>query len=190
LKVINHGIFNLIIDRDIACMDFNPEGDRYPAPLVVSSWHRELMMLRKVKKYSWAPEIENIDYENRKIFFKWYDNTCEEKLSRNWKTHLATITNDLHIEEIYKPNFYMKYFYVDNFDQMHSYAFYSSSFYIEQPINMEFYRPILNADRERLVDTLLTDGKLDMKILIKQAFTNYIQWPDDELKKIYEKIYS
>jgi hypothetical protein len=54
---------------------------------------------------------------------------------------------------------------------------------------MDFYRPILNPTRSILVDQLEVDGKLDMAVLLKYAFTDYIKWPDDTLLKIYNKIY-
>ena len=187
--VTDHGIFTLEIEGKTACMNFNPAGNRYPKELVDSSYARESRYLLKLKDYPWAPEAVNFDNKFRKIYFKWYNNTCEDLLPENYTEQLEQITSDLHKEQIYKPSFYTKYFYVDKLDRMHAYAFYSSSDYIEQPINMEFYRPILNPDREALVNQLHTDGKLDMKILIEKAFNDYIKWPGDPLPKIYRKVY-
>ena len=98
-------------------------------------------------------------------------------------------SKDLHKEQVYKPSFYPKYFYTDNNDQLHAYGFYSSSDYKEQPIAMDFYRPILNPDRKALVSELETDGSLDMGILVKHAFNNYIKWPGDPLPEIYNKVF-
>ena len=187
--VIDHGIFNLEIDGNLACMNFNPAGDRYPTALIDSSFEREVRYLLQLKKYIWAPEIVNIDKPFRRVYFKWHNNTCEEKLSTNWKEQLEQIARDLHTEQIYKPSFYTKYFYIDNKDQMHAYAFYSASDHVEQPISMEFYQPILNTQRKSLVEELQIDGKLDMGLLVKHAFTDYIKWPDDPLPELYHKIY-
>jgi hypothetical protein len=189
LIVIDHGIFNLEIDGNLACMNFNPTGDRYPTELINSSFEREVRYLLQLKKYSWAPEAVNVDRQFRRVYFKWHNNTCEEKLSTNWKEQLEQIARDLHTEKIYKPSFYTKYFYIDNEDQMHAYAFYSASDYVEQPISMEFYQPILNTQRKSLVEELQVDGKLDMGLLVKHAFTDYIKWPDDPLPELYHKIY-
>jgi hypothetical protein len=189
LIVTDHGIFNLEVDDNLACMNFNPVGDRYPAELINSSFEREVWYLLQLKKYPWAPEAVNIDRQFRRLYFKWHNNTCEEKLSTNWKNQLEQIIRDLHSEQIYKPSFYTKYFYIDDKDQMHAYAFYSSSNYAEQPISMKFYQPILNPERKALVEELQIDGKLDMGILVKHAFTNYIKWPEDPLPELYHKIY-
>jgi hypothetical protein len=190
LTVINNGIFNLVIEKGIACMDFNPSSGRYPEQLVNSSFEREFRYLRQLHGRTWSPEVVNYDFLTRRIYFKWYDNTCEQKLSTNWKEQLENIVRDLAQLQIYKPSFYPKFFYVDDKNNMRAYAFYSASDASEQPIAMDFYRPILNADRAAVVDSLVSeDGKLDMKHLVKRAFTDYIKWPDDALKEIYYKVY-
>jgi hypothetical protein len=189
LTVIDNGIFNLILDGDVACMEFNPEGDRYPQDLVTSSFEREYKYLQQLSDYEWCPEVVKYDYASRKIYFKWYGNTCEEKLSANWKEQLETIVRDLAEQCIYKPSFYPKFFYIDNNDNMRAYAFYSASDRSEQPISMEFYRPILNPERTILVEQLEVDGKLDMGILQWHAFNTYIKWPEDLLPVIYKKVF-
>ena len=187
--VIDHGIFNLVIDGDRACMDFNPVGDRYPQDLVDSSFKRESKFIFWLQNYYWSPKKVYIEIANRKIYFEWHNNTCEDFVPADYKEQLLQITRDLHKEQIYKPSFYPKYFYTDKEGKMHAYAFYSSSEYKEQPIAMDFYRPILNPQRKALVNDLEADGKLDMGILVKHAFTDYIKWPGDPLPEIYQKIY-
>jgi hypothetical protein len=48
---------------------------------------------------------------------------------------------------------------------------------------------MLNQDRLEMIEQLATDGKLDIAILMKKAFTEYIKWPDNVLPKIYEQVY-
>jgi hypothetical protein len=72
---------------------------------------------------------------------------------------------------------------------MRAYGFYSSSDQSEQPIDMSFYEPILNPQRKELVEKIANKGKLDMNVLVKHAFTDYIKWPDDALVDIYNKVY-
>lgn len=171
-------------------MDFNPVGDRYPQDLVSEVYARECRYLERLSKYPWAPQNIQLMKPFRQIYFQWHYNTCEDWVPFDYKEQLEQIVSDLHKEGIYKPSFYPKYFYTGDKGQLHSYAFYSSSDYAEQPIHMEFYRPILNPKREELVDFLLGDsGTLDMAVLIERAFNDYIQWPDNPLPAIYRKIY-
>lgn len=170
-------------------MDFNPVGDRYPQELIDSSFKRESVFLFRLQNYSWTPKGSYIELAKRKIHFDWYNNTCEDFVPVDYQEQLTQIVKDLHKEQIYKPSFYPKYFYTDDKGKIHAYAFYSASEYIEQPIAMDFYRPILNPQRASLVDQLEVDGKLDMGVLIKHAFTDYIKWPGDALKEIYNIVY-
>ena len=170
-------------------MDFNPTSDRYPQDLVDSSFKRECRYLLQLQHYPWAPQNVTVVDTERRVYFDWYKNTCEGYLPSNYVEQLEQITRDLHAEQIYKPSFYPKYFITDTNDQLHAYAFYSASDYSEQPISMDFYRPILNPQRKALVEQLEVDGKLDMGILVKHAFTDYIKWPGDPLPEIYQKVF-
>ena len=100
-------IYNFTIEGGIAKMEFTPT-DRYPADLVESSFNREKEYLLRVQKFSWAPELVEINPATKTISFKWYDNP----LPRNWKEQLEQIVRDLHAEKIFKPSFYQKYFYI------------------------------------------------------------------------------
>jgi len=189
MDIIDQGIFTLEIDGNVASMNFNPSNSKYPPELVNSSFDRERKNLLRLIGYKWCPELLEINPYTRRISFKWYHNTCEKTLPANWKEQLAQITADLHTEQLYKPNFYPKCFYVDATETIHAFVFYSTSEYNEQPISMDFYKPILNDDRLELVNKLATDGKLDMGILIKHAFNDYIVWPDNALTEIYKNVY-
>ena len=189
MKIVDQGIFTLEIADNIACMNFNPSNPKYNNELIESSFEREINFLNKILHYSWAPEDLKIDQSNRKIYLKWYHNTCEDQLPNNWKYQLECIAQDLHKEQIYKPNFYPKCFYVDQKNNIHAFIFYSSSHYNEQPIDIDFYRPILNEDRLKIVEQLSLNNKLDMKLLIERAFKEYIAWPENALSDIYKKVY-
>ena len=190
MKVINQGIFNLKIYNTFAVLDFNPSDNKYPKELVDSSYQRERDYLVRLQKYSWAPKLKHSIDACRQIYIEWDGNTCDEVLCDDYKEQLETIVRDLHQEGIYKPSFYPKYFYVDGTGQMRAFAFYSASDYSEQPIDMKFYEPILNPDRKSLVDKLAKNGKLDMGVLVRHAFNDYIEWPDNPLPSIYSKVYN
>ncbi len=189
MEIIDQGIFFLEINGTTACMNFNPTSKKYPAELIESSFNREKNMLLKILHYNWAPKILEINPYAKRIVFKWYNNTAESYLPKNYKAQLEQIVKDLHKEKLYKPNFYPKCFYTDDNDILHAFVFYSTSEYSEQPIGMDFYKPVLNDDRLALVENLSVDGRLDMSVLIKHAFNDYIKWPGDPLPEIYKKVY-
>jgi hypothetical protein len=170
-------------------MDFNPDDARYPDKLIEASFLREARYLCNLQEYKWAPKRVLVEAHSRKISFDWFHNTCEEKLSSNWKEQLKEVARDLDKEKIYKPSFYPKYFYVDNDDQLHAFNFYTAFDHNENPVNVEFYRPILNQDRSELIDKLAPNRYLQLEDLMYHAFNNYIVWPDDALKDIYKRVY-
>lgn len=189
MNTIDYGVFLLRINNDIATMDFNPEGDRYPQYLIDDVFNRETKFLNQLKDYSWIPEVLSINFDDKKINFKWYNNTCDDLIVGSFKEQLLKITKDLHKEKLIKPNFYPNCFYTDDNDILHTFAFYSTSTYDEQPININFYSSILNEERESLIKSLTPNEFLDMRILQKQAYKNYIKWPENPLPKIYEEVH-
>lgn len=185
-----HGIYKSLVNKDnnVFCMDFNPDDPKYTHELIQSSFEREVKYLTTLN-YSWMPEVIDINPSTRQIYFKWYGNTCEHLLPKNYKEQLLSIVTDLDKEKIYKPSFYPKYFYVDNNQSMHAFTFYSACDYTEQPIDINFYKPILNPDRLTIVEDLAVNGKLDIKLLIEKAFKEYIIWPNNPLPEIYKTVY-
>lgn len=182
-------IFKSLTNDNLFCMDFNPNDTKYPEDLINYAFNREVNYLIRLKDYKWIPEVTEIDRESRKIYFKWYHNTCEDVLPKDYKEQLLQITIDLHKEQIYKPSYYTKFFYVDQNDKMKAMVWYSASNYVEQPLSVEFFKPILNQDRLELVESMATDGKLDVGLLIKKGFKEYIHWPENTLPEIYDKVY-
>lgn len=189
LKVINNGIFNLKVYGKFAVLDFNPSDSKYSKELVDSSYARERDYLIRLQKYSWAPKLKYSIDNCRQIYIEYNDVSCEDSLPNDWKEQLEVIIQDLHTEGIYKPSMYSKYFFVTTEGTMKALAFYSASDYTEQPIDMKFYEAILNPDRKAVVDELAVEGKLDMGLLVKRAYTDYIKWQDDVLPIIYSKVY-
>lgn len=185
-----HGIYRSLVNEtdDVFCMDFNPTDLKYPHELIQSSFEREVRYLTTLD-YIWMPEVIEIESSNRRIYFKWYGNTCEQQIPTDYKEQLLSIVKDLDKEKVYKPSFYPKYFYVDNNNLMHAFTFYSACDYSEQPIGIDFYKPILNPDRLAVVEKLSIDGKLDVRLLIEKAFNEYIEWPDNPLPEIYRTVY-
>lgn len=192
MRTLDYGIFQLEISSDgkRATMNFNTSNPKYPEDLVESSFLREMKYTQKLSYYPWGPKNVHVRQDLKKISFDWNGDSLETaELPADWKTQLEKIVREITRERLYKPNFYPKCFYVDELGKIHAFAFYSTSSREEQPIAMGFYAPILNEDRQALVDELSVGGALDMGTLIKFAYTDYIKWPEDALVEIYNKVF-
>ena len=190
MKIIDYGIFVLKIDNNRATMDFNPSNPKYSKELIDSSFQREVKFSSMVTNYKWGPKNIQVENDLKRISFDWYGNTLDqEELPISWKIQLEQIVKDLKDNKIYKPNFYQKCFYIDKDQIIHAFSFYSTSTENEQPIAMDFYRAILNEDRLSVVNELSTNGMLHMEVLIRRAYSDYIIWPDNALKEIFNNVY-
>lgn len=185
------GVYKSMVDNEagVFCMDFNPDNTRFPEEFINYAYNREVHYLKRLNKYQWCPELLDTNDSERKVYFKWYNNTCEERVPNNHAEQLLKMVSDLHREQIHKPAFYTKCFYTDNHNILKGFSWYSASDYVEQPLSLDFFRPMLNQDRLEMIEQLAIDGKLDVAILMKKAFTEYIKWPDNVLPKIYEQVY-
>lgn len=192
-EIQNTGIYRSFVDDEnkVFCMDYNPiDTERYNNRLLDYAYGREIYYLKRLNKYCWCPELLDHSDNERKVYFRWYNNTCEDYLPNNFAEQLLRMVEDLHREGIYKPAFYQKFFYTDNYNIMHGFTYYSCTNYDEQPFDMEILKPILHGDRLELINRLSVDGKLDFKLLVEQAFTDYIRWPGNVLKQIYKEVYA
>jgi hypothetical protein len=171
-------------------MDFNPCNPKYPQELIDSSFQREVKFSSIMTRYKWGPKNIKVEENLKTISFDWHGDTLDQaELPSSWKIQLEQIVKDLKDNNIYKPNFYQKCFYLDEDQIIHAFSFYSTSTEEEQPIAMDFYRPILNEDRLSVVDELSSNGMLNMEVLIKRAYSDYIKWPDNALKEIFNNVY-
>lgn len=189
---LQYGVYTFLVNEDHtqACMDFNPTDEKYSADLIDSSFNREVEFLSYLQSSNveWIPDGLFIDRESRKIYFNWYGNTCEDRLPPDWKNQLEHIIVELDKFKIYKPSFYPKCFYTDSNNKIRTYSFYTACTHNASIVDVAFYKPILNPDRLAIVESLAVNGKLDIRLLIEQAFLNYIKWPDDTLRTIYLKL--
>lgn len=183
------GIYKSLVNQDktIFMMDFDNQDPKFSSELIDYSYNKELYYLERLQHYEWIPEL--LDYGNRKIYFRWYNNTLEEGVPPDVKSQLTHIVSDLDREQIYKPALYTKYCYCDLNNNIRTFNWYTSSNYNEQPLEIDFFKPILNPDRLSLIEQLATDNKLDMKILIDRAYNEYIEWPQNILPSIYLEVY-
>jgi hypothetical protein len=199
-ELIEPGVYNLWKSKDgnYLCQEFNEA--EYGLLLTRACWIRDLNFIDSpdLKHYKWLAPFAKDERFGWKIYIRFTGHLVQDILDRgekleeycpDWKEQLEQMCVDLHKEGIYKLSMYPKCFFIDEDKVLKTFSFFSASRYIEQPINMQLYMPLLNSDRASLVRKLMVGDKLDMGLLNEKAFKEYIKWPGDPLPEIYQKVY-
>jgi len=200
--LIDNGVYNLYksTDNKFICQEYEVK-PKYGMMLMRSCYMRDLNFIdyySPISKYPWCAKFADEQKDGYKIFLHYDGIMCQEILDRgekledycpDWKQQLKQMCIDLHKEEVCKVSMYPKCFFIDSNKQLKAFGHFSSSRYGEQPMPMETYMPLFNEDRGALVNQLMTNGTLDMRLLRERAFTDYIKWPDDALNEIYLSVF-
>lgn len=196
-------IYEALVNRDRTefCMNFNNTKYRdfvVSEELISDCFNREVRYLTQFQKYKWCTKIRDIDFKGRKIYLEWNSVCCEtyintkgplDTLCPTWQYQLEEICRDIKLENVYKVTMYPCYHFIDTNGNLKAFAFYTASDYIEQPIDIEIYRPVLNQERAEFIDKIVIDNKVDMSLVNQHSFLDYIKWPGDPLPRIYKKLY-
>jgi hypothetical protein len=197
---IEHGVYSLYksVDNKFLCQAYE-NTKKYGMMLMRSCFIRDLNLIDSpISKYPWCAEFADETRDGYKIFLHFDGILCQEILDRgekledycpDWKQQLEQMCVDLHKEEICKLSMYPKCFFINSNKQLKAFGHFSSSRYLEQPMNMEMYMPLFNDERGAMVNKLMVGGTLDMRLLREKAFNEYIKWPDDVLPAIYSRVY-
>jgi hypothetical protein len=197
---LDGGVYNLYksTDNNFICQEYEVR-PQYSMMLMRSCFIRDLNFIEgELQKYKWCPTLAKEERDGWKIYLRFSGHLCQDIIDRgepledycpDWKEQLEQMCVDLHKSEIYKLSMYPKCFFIDEDKTLKTFSFFSASRYLEQPINMQLYMPLLNNDRASLVRKLMIGDSLDMKLLNEKAFKEYIKWPGDVLPAIYDRVY-
>lgn len=195
-------------EKDVFCMNFcypsqyqlkqrKTYPEYYTEELVENMFFREKKYLLHCSKFKWAPEILEIDDVKRQIFFKWYDNTCNEILygdHRNknlidlCKIKFQEIIKEQLKNQIYKLSAYPHCYYLDNNLEMRTFDFYACCTEKETFINLNDIRGLLGDSSYRFLECTDNDF-VNLKLMFVNTMTKYSFWPDNLTREIYEKFY-
>lgn len=188
-------------EGDVLCMRFDPNNSFRNNPvsedLANDCFQREVKYLNKFKNYSWCAKLLDIDLRSRSVFIEWNHDCCEKIImsgrnlnsrAEDWKQQLTQIVSDIKENSVYKITMYPCYHFIKE-GKLKAFGFYTTCDYAEQPIDINLYRPILNEDRAKFIDSLWPNGKVDFAVLNKYSLTEYVKWPEDPLPEIYKQVY-
>jgi hypothetical protein len=196
-------------DRTIFCMDFlypsqyqliqtKKFPELYTEKFVIEMFEREKKYLSLLKEFEWLPEIIDIDESKRRIFFKWYDRSCNDllysKKNDEYKTKIcldgfSKILKDQLANNIYKVSSYPHCYYLDADLNMKTFDFYACATDEDRYIDFDRVKALLGDSHKRFLDCLVNDNAIDLKKMYENNLTKYSFWPNDITRKVYEEFY-
>lgn len=150
---------------------------------------REIKYLKILKNKSYAPEVTNIDLNNRTIEFKWYERNLsnmihDDKITQvqNWQSQIKNILADLLAQDIRKSNIYPHTFYMDDKNQIHIMDLYGCSSLEDRYVSKELLNSIVNnPNHPRFAQSIMGDVYDTFKLYELTIKTNYGDWSGDFL---------
>lgn len=176
-------------DGDRLCMDFGNSRIHFDNHFF---FERELHYLQMFAKYNWIPDILDVDRNKKKIYLKWYRETCNniietgrimEESCIDWKKQLIKIMEDIDRENVYKINVYTHCFYIDSDRKLRAIDFYACVDHTDCLVPLETVTPIIGKLSVHRWNESILDEKVDFKKFYMNGLSEHIIWPEHVLRK-------
>ena len=190
-------------DRKVFCANYDWQNkyqrmyearDLYTEDVCDWFFQNELYHLEKFKVRSYTPNILDIDYKNKKIFFEWHGYTFNEMLHNcepvEWQEQLKYIMLDLYNSGTYKLTMYPHCHFLDANGIMKTIDWYGCVPIINPLIERKYMDAIVHETaRFRLEETGSTDTHYDLELMYKQSMINHVKWQGQSLGYIHDEIH-
>ena len=190
-------------DRKVFCANYDWQNkyqrmyearDLYTEDVCDWFFQNELYYLEKFKDRSYTPNILDIDYKNKKIFFEWHGYTFNEMLHNcepvEWQEQLKYIMLDLYNSGTYKLTMYPHCHFLDANGIMKTIDWYGCVPIINPLIERKYMDAIVHETaRFRLEETDSTDTHYDLELMYKQSMINHVKWQGQSLGYIHDEIH-
>jgi hypothetical protein len=177
----------------VFCMNFDPYNSYtnylnrigFIPEIVSDFFDREVEYLNRFQGYKWLPEVLDIDYTSRKIFFKWYNNTCNDiinagnQLPLDWKIQVEQIIKQQLENRVYKLTQYPHCFYIDDNALLHTFDFHASFDFDNCKIPYYKIKGLIHKDSMHRIEESLEEDRVDMKVMFENGLRYHIKWPEE-----------
>lgn len=165
----------------------------YTADVCGWFFENEVHHLEKYNHKSYVPTVLDIDYNSKKIFFKWNGYTFNEMLYRGdaveWREKLKYIMLDLYNEGTYKLTMYPHCHFLDEDGVMKSIDWYGCVPVSNPLIETKYMDAIVHETaRFRLDETERTETHYNLELMYKKSMCEHVKWGADSLGFIYDEI--
>jgi hypothetical protein len=173
-----------------------------PRPLYtenVVDWffNNEVKNLEHFAKKTYAPEVLDIDFTNKRIFFKWYKHMCNDSVysghqwPKEWMDQLKHIMLDQLNEGYYKLTMYSHCHYIADNGDMKAIDWYGCLPKDNPLVPKNCMDAIIHdSAKSRLEETgPATNGYYNMETMFKRGLEEHVLWGHNNLKFIHDEIF-
>ena len=164
-------------------------------------FNQEVDYILKYQSLSFMPTLLDIDYNGRKIFFKWHGETCNEIIYTgknlsdycpNWKDQIKDIELGLYNLGTYKLTMYPHCHFIDVDGYMKAIDWYGCISTENPYVESKYMDSIIHGSAKfRLEETgAIIDSKYNLEIMFQRSMQEHVRWGDQNLEYIYKEIFN
>jgi hypothetical protein len=152
---------------------------------------REVCGFEKFRHYAWAPELVDINTVNRRIYFKWYNDSLNHIIMDSnrdiniecpdWKEQLNKILSDIVSAGYIKVTLYPHCFYLDSRKRIRTFDFYGCVPVDDCMIELTKVEDMIGADSVSRFAEARVDDKIDFNIFFDRLLDTHLDkyWNGD-----------
>jgi hypothetical protein len=171
----------------------------YTKEVVDWFWSNELMWIEYFKDKPYAPEVLEIDLINKRIFLRWYGESCNqtiysEKLwpQEQWRKQIRDIIVDQYNEGVYKLTMYPHCHYISSDGNMRAIDWYGCVAIKSPYVEEKYMQGIIHETAQfRLEETGAAVNKiLNLETMFKRSLGTHVFWGDQNMSYIYKELFN
>jgi len=178
--------------------EWQPDRRKYTRDVVEYFFNKEVEYASRFADKQWAPQIVDIDYIRKRIFYKWHGPTCNEilytggTLPDDWKLQIRNIMIDAFSAGVYKLTMYPHCHFYDSNGIMHTIDMYGCVEVNDPFIETKYMDGIIHETAQFRLDETgeLVDGKYNLETMFKQSISTHVKWGKDNMNFIYKEIFN
>ena len=167
----------------------------------VTDWFfsNELRWIEYFKDSIYASEVTDIDLINKKIYIKWYGESCNQVIysgkswpQQEWRKQIKDIIIDQYSKGVYKLTMYPHCHYIDDNNNMRAIDWYGCVPVNKPYIEEKFMQGIIHETAKfRLDETGSSiNNLLNLETMFKRSLSTHVMWGDQNMSYIYKDIFN
>lgn len=161
---------------------------------------QEVNYIKKYLNREFMPDLLEIDFNLKKIFFKWHGESCNHiiysgrdlsKYCPDWKEQIKNIEVNLFKSGTYKLTMYPHCHFIDRDGKMKAIDWYGCIPISDYWVEAEWMDSIIHHTAKfRLEETGdIVNGKYNLERMFKGSMGKHVLWGDQDMKYIYKEIF-